>query len=660
MITNLLAALSMSITIVDRPPVAGANSTYFPNRPPLLQTPLVKLPITVFEPGGWIRQSLELQRDGLAGNLGEISIWLTKKDNAWLDPAGKGRYGWEEVPYWLRGYARIGAVLRDPRMQEETRLWVEATLTSQRPDGDFGPVHLHRKGFRDLWGQMLMLQILQSWHESTGDARVLPFMQKYFAWQAAIPDDQFLEDYWENSRGGDNLASVYWLYNRAPSPELLSLAQKIHRNTANWSQKGHLPNWHVVNIAQCFREPATYFQQSHRQSDLQASYHVFDFVREKFGQAPGGMFVADENARPGHDEPRQAAETCSMVEQILSNSMLSAVTADPKWVANTEDVAFNTLPAAHTADYRALRYLTAPNMATSDAKNHAPGYGNEGPFQLMNPFSSRCCQHNHTSGWVNFVEHTWMATQDDGLAALIHTPGRVSALVRGGRRATVVVEGNYPFESRIRLRMETGAEFPLYLLIPKWASGATVQVGPERVAAEPGKYVRIERAWRAGDVVELNLPMRAAVRHWPNMKGSVSVDYGPLTFSLRIEEEHVRADSSKTAQWDASWQPDADPTKWPSFEILPRSPWNYGLCKSPRLQVRRREVAEGAYPFTLEGAPLEILANGRLLPQWQLDEYGLVDLLPKSPAPTDAPVQRLRLVPMGAARLRISSFPTVR
>src|SRR5690606_36015751 len=167
---------------------------------------------------------------------------------------------------------------------------------------------------------------------------------RYFRWQLSLPDDRFLEDYWENSRGGDNLASVYWLYNRTGELFLLELATKIDRNTADWRQKGNLPNWHVVNIAQSFREPATYFLQGGSTADLEASYHAFRLPRERFGQVPGGMFGADENAREGYTDPRQAAETCSFVEQIWSNILMSEITGDPLWAANTEDVAFNTMP----------------------------------------------------------------------------------------------------------------------------------------------------------------------------------------------------------------------------------------------------------------------------------------------------------------------------
>ncbi len=648
-------------TILDRPPVEGGNSFYSPNRAPLRSVPLLKLPITAFTPGSWLKKSLELQRDGLAGNLGEISVWLTKQDNAWLNKEGKGKYGWEEVPYWLRGYARIGYALRDPKMLEETKLWIEGTLNSQRDNGDFGPMHNHGKGFRDLWAQMLMLQVLQTWYEYSNDARVLPFMTRYFRWQMTIPDAQFLKDYWENSRGGDNLASVYWLYNRTGDAFLLELATKIDRNTANWRRVGHLPNWHVVNIAECFREPATYYQQSGKASDLAASYHVFDFVREKYGQVPGGLFGADENARPGHDDPRQAAETCAMVEQILSNSILTGITGDPKWVSNTENVAFNTMPAAHLADYRALRYLTAPNMAVSDAKNHAPGFANEGPFQLMNPFSNRCCQHNHASGWVNFLESTWMATQDNGLASLIFSEGKVTAKVGKGTEISITSTTKYPFEDSVTLEVQTPSEveFPLYILIPEWAKGATVKVGSDTFKGEAGKYVRLQRSWKSGDKVLIKTPMKTSVHVWDQMQNSVSVNYGPLTFSLKIQERFVKADATVTTQWDSGWQPGADASKWPAYEILPTTPWNYGLPQKATFKINRRAWPTNDIPFTLEGTPLEITTTGRRIPSWGIDEFGLVGILPKSPVIVDTESENITLVPMGAARLRISSFPQV-
>ena len=657
-----IAGAGLSVSTVERPAAASANAYYGGSRAPLQPTPLVKLPITAFEPGGWLRKSLELQRDGLAGNLGEISVWLTKRDNAWLSPTGRGQYGWEEVPYWLRGYSRIAYALKDPKMLAETKVWIEGTLNSQRPDGDFGPIREHAPGKRDLWAQMLMLQVLQSWYEYSGDPRVVPFMTAYFHWENAIPDANFLKDYWENSRGGDNLASVYWVYDKTGDKTLLDLATKIDRNTANWRQLGDLPNYHNVNIAECFREPATYWLQSGKASDLEASYRNQDFIREKFGQVPGGMFGSDENARPGHDDPHQATETCGFVEQILSNNVMLGLTADPKWAANTEDVAFNSLPAALTEDYRALRYLTAPNMVVSDAANHAPGIANGGPFLLMNPFSSRCCQHNHSSAWVNYLEGSWMATPDNGLAALSFAEGGVRAKVGDGTEVSIASTTKYPFEDTTTMTLSAAkaVDFPLYVLIPAWAQGATVTVEGKALKATPGRYLRLEKTWKPGERIVVRTPMTPTVKVWDQMKDSASVEYGPLTFSLKIGEEFKRVDSTKTAIGDSGWQPTADPSKWASYEIHPTTPWNFGLVEKPSFKVVKKAWPANGYPFTVANAPLEIVTQGKTIPSWTLDQNGLVAILPRSPVSVSTGTESITLVPMGAARLRISAFPVVK
>ncbi|WP_315816219.1 beta-L-arabinofuranosidase domain-containing protein [Paraflavitalea speifideaquila] len=432
-------------------------------------------------------------------------------------------------------------MLRDEKMITEAKFWLNAALDNQRENGDFGPL-VTRNGKRDLWTNMPMLWCLQSYYEYAKDQRVLDLMTKYFKWQLSIPDSELLEDYWENSRGGDNIYSVYWLYNRTGEPWLLELATKLHKNTANWTHANNLPNWHNVNVAQCFREPAQYALLSHHANDLQATYNNFKLIRDIYGQVPGGLFGADENARKGYDDPRQLVETCGMVEQMTSDQMLLWYTGDTKWAENCEDIAFNTFPAAFMTDYRSLRYLTAPNMVVSDSKNHAPGIDNNGPFLMMNPFSSRCCQHNHAAGWVYYAENSWMATPDNGLAAQLYVEGEVKAQVGNGEEVTIIENTHYPFEESVSLTIKTtkATSFPLYLRIPEWCKQAVIKVNGKSVSTSitPGGYVRLQQQWKNNDRISLELPMALQLRTWDKNKNSVSINRGPITYSLEIKERY--------------------------------------------------------------------------------------------------------------------------
>jgi hypothetical protein len=654
-------------TIVTRPVTDAQNSWYQGNRALLQPVNFIKLPLGSIKPEGWILKMLELQKDGLCGHLGEISAWLDKKNNAWLSEGGE--HGWEEVPYWLRGYADMAFIFDDPEMKKEVMIWIEAILKSQKKSGWFGPEFRSGETKQlDFWPNMLVLFTLKNYYEYSKDQHVLDFMEKYFRFELNTPENEFLTSYWEKSRGGDNLYCVYWLYNITGKEWLLELADKIHRNTANWMQKSTLPNWHNVNIAQCFREPATYFMQSGDSAHLYATYNDYSLIRRTFGQVPGGMFGSDENARMGYIDPRQGTETCGFAEQMTSDGILTSITGDPLWADNCEDVLFNSFPAAFTADMKALRYITSPNGVVADGKNHAPGIANHGPFLTFNPFSSRCCQHNHGHAFPYYLQNLVMASNDNGLAAIMYNSSVTSAKVGDGTVVRLTEITNYPFEENVSftLNMEKNVAFPLYFRVPGWCKDASVTINDEVIKVEPvsGSYLRIEREWSDSDRITLNLPMEIGIRTWQVNQNSVSVDYGPLTFSLKIEEEYKELVSTETAISDSKWQEGADQDKWPAFEISPKTAWNYGLVldknsSNKSFTIIRKEWPKDNYPFSPENVPIELKAKGRIIPSWGIDQYGLVDVLPLYPAKTDRPVQEITLIPMGAARLRISAFPVV-
>ncbi|MDW8308746.1 MAG: glycoside hydrolase family 127 protein, partial [Verrucomicrobiales bacterium] len=631
------------------------NRFYVANRPPLAPSPFIKLPIGSITPRGWLRHQLELERNGMTGRLAEISPWLNFQESAWANKDGQGKYGWEEMPYWLKGYGDLGYVLGDTAVITEAKKWIEAAMASQREDGWFGPRELLTglKGKPDLWPHMVMLNVLQSYHEFSGDPRVLEVMRRYMQWQNALPVSAFGEGYWPRIRAGDNIESVLWLYNRLGEPWLLDLARKIHQGMARWDED--VINWHNVNIAQGFRAGTVAWMVTHDPKHRTSAERNYTKVMDLYGQFAGGGFVGDENCRPGYFDPRGGIETCGIVEFMHSFQMLMKITGDPRWADRCEEIAFNSFPASLTPDLKALHYITSANQVQLDRHNKSPGIQNEGTMFSYSPFEVyRCCQHNVSHGWPYYAEELWLATPDNGLCASLYAASEVSARVGHGTTVTITEETDYPFGDTITLRVRAPetVSFPLYLRVPRWCEKPALKINGRslRVAARPSSFIRIEREWRDGDTVTLRLPMRLTVRTWAKNKNSVAVDYGPLSFSLAIKE-----------RWEKYGNRHPD---WPEWEVFPESPWNYGLvldAKNPARSFRleRRPGPLPPQPFTPDAAPIRLRASARKIPDWRMDERTWVGPLPQRPVASTEPPEEVTLIPMGAARLRMASFPTV-
>ena len=136
--------------------------------------PLHEIPLGRITPRGWLRDQLLLQARGLTGQLEEV--WPdVGPESGWL---GGGGESWERGPYYLDGLVPLAHVLGDARLLGKARKWIEWMLASQRDDGWFGPA-----GNDDWWTRMVALKVLMQHADATGDARVVPFMQRYFAHQ---------------------------------------------------------------------------------------------------------------------------------------------------------------------------------------------------------------------------------------------------------------------------------------------------------------------------------------------------------------------------------------------------------------------------------------------------------------------------------------------
>lgn len=646
------APASPDVRNISLAPTDRRGGLYTPNRDPLQPSAFEKLPPGSITSKGWLRHQLNLQLNGLNGRMPEISDYLQYDNCGWVDPA---KNAWEEMPYWFRGFSDLGYVTGDERVLATTRKWIDGMLATQQPDGWFGPAKIRTslEGGPDFWPGMPLLDAFRSFQEYSNDARIVPFLTRYFEFQNKQPAPVFNRG-WGKWRWGDNIDSVYWLYNRTGDAWLLELVERIHANSADYTSG--MPTWHNVNIAQGFREPAQYGVLARKPKFQAAAYRNYEIVMALYGQFPGGGFAGDENCRPQYTDPRQGFETCGIVEFMHSFEMLTRITGDPLWADRCEELAFNSLPAAFDVEQKGTHYVTCPNSIRLDntPKTHGQFDNNFAMGAYMPGIHNyRCCPHNYGMGWPYYAEELWLATPDNGLCASLYAACEVKAKVGANVPVRITEETDYPFSETIRLRIEAPAQvdFPLYLRIPNWceAPRLTINNQPVAVSSTPASYFILSRTWKSGDTVTLRLPMQTSIRTWDKNHDSVSIHHGPLAFSLGIQE---------------TWKRIGGTDAWPHYEVLPASPWNYGLVLSDAhperaLALKAQTGRVSQNPFTPDTAPFTITAKARRIPAWRADSENVVGPLQPSPAKSTEPVETISLIPMGAARLRISSFPTI-
>ncbi len=103
----------------------------------------------------------------------------------------------------------------------------------------------------------------------------------------------------------------------------------------------------------------------------------------------------------------------------------------------------------------------------------------------------------------------------------------------------------FPDEPRARLSFtaEAPVSFALMVRHPEWASegGFSIRVNgePWKVSSSPSSYARIERAWKTGDTVDIELPMRTSIEPLPDGSDYVSILRGPIVLAAKTGGENL-------------------------------------------------------------------------------------------------------------------------
>eukprot|EP00041_Stephanoeca_diplocostata_P035943 m.1287341 g.1287341 ORF g.1287341 m.1287341 type:complete len:747 (-) comp24781_c0_seq15:3930-6170(-) len=482
--------------------------------PKLAPSKLLRLPVGATLPQGWLSRELELQANGITGQL--PYFWHFINDSSWMGGRGNGGGAGEQyVPYFLNGLIPLSFQTRNENLERLRERYVSYVLGQQNistngtgwlgPPIPWIPSFVPDGEVDELFTKYDMVEALESYAEAnaTAAASVVRALmahhkQMYAQLSSKRPALNFTK--WGFMRCSDAVVGIQWLLDRGEeAPWLWDLLQLIMTQSEaamqdisaadgggftwqEWFRFGdpfayandheatgavHLRR-HGVDIGQAMKTGGLWWRANGKHTDLQSPFEALAWA-EKYLHMADGMYFADEevtskgsgpqplgNRSGGHTAGR-GTETCSVVETMFSMRMAYEITGNITFMDRLERLAFNALPAALWPDITANVYHHRSNQITCSGQ-----YG----YNLF-----FCCSSNVHQGWPKF------------LLSSVHTRTNGTIVISGyaptettmpGSNTTVTVGGKYPFADTATVYVSQPAD--MQLRIPCWSDNATVSL----------------------------------------------------------------------------------------------------------------------------------------------------------------------------------------
>ena len=619
--------------------------------------PLVFEPVSLkdIKPTGWIRRQLEIQANGLSGNLDKF--WPDIKDSAWF--GGKAE-GWERAPYWLDGFIPLAYLLQDAKMIAKVEKYMIYIIEHQFEDGWLGPKDSNVKNPEakdryDIWAQFLALKVLIQYFEITKDKRVITSVEKGLKKINSAINWVPLFD-WGQARWFEAIIAIYWLYEKAPEQWLLDLVVKLEAQGFGW--KTFFNSWpmteatpkggwnfmsHIVNNAMAVKAYGLMSRLTGDKNDKLATDNIIDLLDKHHGTVVG-TFTGDECL--AGKSPTRGTELCSAVEYMYSLEHLVQIFGDVKYSDRLEKIAFNSLPAFFTRDMWAHQYDQQVNQIECCINKAMPWNTNDPDANIygLEPHFG-CCTSNFHQGWPKFVASLWMKTQDNGIAVTAFAPSELSTDINGIKTKIRLIT-DYPFKNKLKfvIESEKEASFPLYVRIPEWCKVAELTIDEKTCkVTDSGTYYKLDINSQTQTEIEVRLNMDIEIEHRYN--NAVTLKRGPLVYSLKVEEER------KVVNQDKLYRefPHCD------YEIYPESSWNYALNINSEIEYSEKCLDE-EIPFSFTNYPSSLKIKAKQIPEWNKNICIAGDA-PISPVQVFLPETTIELMPFGCTHLRITEFP---
>lgn len=266
------------------------------------------------------------------------------------------------------------------------------------------------------------------------------------------------------------------------------------------------------------------------------------------GTSPDGTDYKPDNVQKVHQSygrpyqlPHSTAhnETCANIGNLFFNWRMFAATGDAKYTDVVENCLYNSILSGISLDGKKYFY-TNPMRISKDLP-----YTLRWPKERTEYISCFCCPPNTLRTLCEAQDYAY-SIEKGGIYVNLYGDNTLSTKIDGIGEIALKQQTDYPWDGAVNITVEKlkgKKQFEMKLRVPDWCTeGAEITVNGEAVAVEAkaGTYAAVNRTWKKGDMVSINMPMRTRIVEANPLveenRGQVAVQRGPIVYCLESND----------------------------------------------------------------------------------------------------------------------------
>lgn len=504
---------------------------------------------------------------------------------------------------WLEALTAVYAVNKDPEVGKIMDRFIELIRKSQRSDGYLHtPViiaEMNRQqsakeearenetigtkvgtGKDGAFGNRLNFETYNLGHLITAGIMHKRATGKTTLFECAVKAADFLYDFYK--RASDELArnaicpshymAIAEMYRETGDPKYLELSEKLidirgkvengtddNQDRVPFRQQYNAMG-HSVRANYLYAGVADLYLESGEEQLMKNLESIWtDIVMRKMyitgacgalydGTSPDGTDYKPDNVQKVHQSygrpyqlPHSTAhnETCANIGNLFFNWRMFSATGDAKYTDVVENCLYNSILSGISLDGKKYFY-TNPMRISKDLP-----YKLRWPKERTEYISCFCCPPNTLRTLCEAQDYAYSVGKD-GIYVNLYGDNTLDTKIDGIGDVTLTQTTDYPWDGVVSItvgKLKGKKQFAVKLRVPEWCTeGATVTVNGQDagVEAKAGTYATVNRTWKKGDVVAINMPMRTRLIEANPLveesRGQVAVQRGPVVYCLESND----------------------------------------------------------------------------------------------------------------------------